>query len=341
MTVAEPRSLRTSAALLPGPAPRDARTSSRSGWPGSTSPDVGRGVMRCHSALAGSDDRSGRSRIVLPAVLASSAISWPPLAMLERLADVAAVTPGARVIAPVAPSGSWSAASTRTSEPTAKAAWSAADCRQLAYPASASVVVATCDHHEQGRARLADRPPGDLPAHHGGGQPPSAVGRLVGQPGQQRQPAERDDRHPGQRECGGEGDHGIDPERSRGRMRDRRIAAQFPHRDRGERHQGQIAARPGDPREPGLPAAAEPGGVGGRGVQRRPGHHRDAHDQHGQGRQPGQRDDAAARIAAQAQVGQAGQRARSGGCRPARPPGRPRRPAAPPRPAPAAPPATW
>ena len=143
MTVAEPRSLRTSAGLLCGPAPRDARTSSRSGWPGSTSPGVGRGVMRCHSALAGSDDRSGRSRIVLPAVLASSAISWPPLAMLARLADVAAVTPGARVIAPVAPSGSWSAASTRTSEPTAKAAWSAADCRQLAYPASASVVVAT------------------------------------------------------------------------------------------------------------------------------------------------------------------------------------------------------
>ena len=92
-------------------------------------------------------------------------------------------------------------------------------------------------------------------------------------------------------------------------MRDRRIAAQFPHRDRGERHQGQIAARPGDRREPGLPAPAEPGRIGGQGVQRRPGHHRDAHHQHGEGRQPGQRGDAAARIAVQAQVAQAGQRA--------------------------------
>ena len=62
--------------------------------------------------------------------------------MLATLAAVAAVTPGAPVIAPVAPGGSGPAASTRTSEPTAKAAWSAADCRQLWYPASASVVVA-------------------------------------------------------------------------------------------------------------------------------------------------------------------------------------------------------
>ena len=81
VTLAEPRSLRTSAALLCGPAARDARISSRSGWPGSTRPDVGRGVMRCHSVLTGSGDRSGRSRIVLAAVLASSAISWPPLPM--------------------------------------------------------------------------------------------------------------------------------------------------------------------------------------------------------------------------------------------------------------------
>ncbi len=82
----------------------------------------------------------------MSAVLASSAIIWSPLLTLvltlARLADVAPVTPGALVIIPVAPNGSSSAASTRTSEPTAKAAWSAADCRQLAYPASASVVVA-------------------------------------------------------------------------------------------------------------------------------------------------------------------------------------------------------
>ena len=62
--------------------------------------------------------------------------------MLAMLAGVAAVTPGARVTAAAAPSGSAAAESTCTSEPTAKAAWSAASCRQLQYPASASVAVA-------------------------------------------------------------------------------------------------------------------------------------------------------------------------------------------------------
>ncbi len=90
-------------------------------------------------------------------------------------------------------------------------------------------------------------------------------------------------------------------------MRDRRIAAQFPDRDRRERHQGQIAARPGDPGEPGLPASAEPGRIGGRSAQRRPGHDRDAQHQHGEGRQPGQHGDATDGIAAQTQAGQAGQ----------------------------------
>ena len=142
MTVTEPRAFRSSAVLVPGAAPRVASTSSRSGWPGSASPDSRRGVMRCHSVLSGSGDRSGRSRIVLSAVPASSAISWPALPVLARLASVTAVTPGAPVIAPVTPGGSGPAESTRTSEPTAKAAWSAVDCRQLAYPASASVVVA-------------------------------------------------------------------------------------------------------------------------------------------------------------------------------------------------------
>ena len=75
-------------------------------------------------------------------MFASSAISWLPLPMLATLAGVAAVTPGAPAIASAAPGGSPPVASTRTSEPTAKAAWSAADCCQLAYPASASVVVA-------------------------------------------------------------------------------------------------------------------------------------------------------------------------------------------------------
>ena len=57
------------------------------------------------------------------------------------LAGVAAVTPGARVNVPVS-SGTAPVELTRTSEPTAKAAWSAADRRQLEYPAKASVVVA-------------------------------------------------------------------------------------------------------------------------------------------------------------------------------------------------------
>ncbi len=75
-------------------------------------------------------------------MLASSAINWLALPVPATLAAVAAVTPGARVTELAAPSGSAPAASTRTSEPTVNAAWSAVDCRQLAYPASASVVVA-------------------------------------------------------------------------------------------------------------------------------------------------------------------------------------------------------
>jgi hypothetical protein len=98
--------------------------------------------MRCHSALRGSGDRSERIRIVLAAVLASSAISGTALPTVVTLAAVAAVTPGTWVIAAAVPSGSPAAESTRTSEPTAKAAWSAADCRQLWYAVSPSVAVA-------------------------------------------------------------------------------------------------------------------------------------------------------------------------------------------------------
>ena len=162
---------------------------------------------------------------------------------------------------------------------------------------------------EQHRACLADRPPGDLPAHHRGGEPPFAVGELVGQPGQQRQPAQRDERQPGKRECGGDGDHGIDLERSGRQVRDRRIAAQLPHRDRGERHHGQVAARQGDAREPALPGPAEPGRTRIQGVQRRPGHHGRAQHEHDECGQPGQRGDAAAGIAGQAHAAQAGQHA--------------------------------
>ena len=134
------------------------------------------------------------------------------------------------------------------------------------------------------------------------------VGRPVGQPGQQRQPAERDECQPGQREGG----RRPPPDRSRAipwpdarPPNSRAVPISRPR----PRHQGQIAACPGDAREPGLPAPAEPGRIGGRSVQRRPGHHHDAQHQHGESRQPGQRDDAVTRIAAQAQAGQAAQHA--------------------------------
>ena len=61
--------------------------------------------------------------------------------MLAMLAGVAAVTPCSPMIA-LGSSGIPSVVSTCTSEPTANAAWSAADRCQLAHPASASVVVA-------------------------------------------------------------------------------------------------------------------------------------------------------------------------------------------------------
>ena len=68
--------------------------------------------------------------MALPAVAVPSAISWLPFPMPVTLAGVAAVTSGARVNVPVL-TGTPAAPSTRRSEPTAKAAWSAADCRQL------------------------------------------------------------------------------------------------------------------------------------------------------------------------------------------------------------------
>ena len=98
-------------------------------------------MMLRHSELSGTGDRSGRSSITWPAVAAPRAISWPPLPMLAMLAGVMAMTPGSPVIA-LGSSGTPAVASTRTSEPTANAAWSAADCCQLLHPASASVVVA-------------------------------------------------------------------------------------------------------------------------------------------------------------------------------------------------------
>ena len=168
-------------------------------------------MMLRHSELSGTGDRSGRSRIALPAVAAPRAISWPPLPMLAMLAGVAAVTPGSPMIA-LGSSGTPAVASTRTSEPTANAAWSAADRCQLAPPSQRERGGGRRDDDEQDRSRLADRPPADLPAHHGGGQPPAALGCPVGQPGQQRQRTERHERDSGQRERGSDGDHGIDPE---------------------------------------------------------------------------------------------------------------------------------
>ena len=86
--------------------------------------------MLCHSLLTGTGDRSGRSRIALPAEAASRAINWPVLPMLVMLAGVAAVTPRSLAIVSVSSGTAW-VAFTRTSAPTAKAAWSAADWCQL------------------------------------------------------------------------------------------------------------------------------------------------------------------------------------------------------------------
>ena len=233
--------------------PERVRICSRFGWPGSTSP-VGRDDALHSCSAEAATGRGGAGSPYRPC--SRPARSAGPRCRGRRCWPASPRDTRCPVIAPLRRAAARPSASTRTSEPTAKAAWSAADCFQLRYPASASVVVAVATTTSRtGPAwrigRLAD-----LQLTRAAASRRAAVGRLVGQPGEQRQPAERDERHPGQRECGGDGDHRIDPERSRGRMRDRRIAAQFPYRDRGQRHEGQIAACPGDPREPGLPALA-------------------------------------------------------------------------------------
>ena len=168
-------------------------------------------MMLRHSELSGSGDRSGRSRIAWPAVPAPTAISWPPPPMLAMLAGVAAVTPGSPVIA-LGSSGPPAPASTRTSEPTANAAWSAADCCQLRHPASASVVVAVATTTSRtGPAwRIGRRPICQLTMAAASRLPRSVAPSAS--LGQQRQRTERHERDPGQRERGSDGDHRIDPE---------------------------------------------------------------------------------------------------------------------------------
>src|SRR5215467_8224130 len=101
------------------------------------------GVIRAQRAAGGSGDRSRRSDTVAAAARPSRASISPPDPRLYRVTGVAAVTPGALATAAAVASWTGRDVDTRTSAPTAKAAWSCADCCQLARWVSATVPVAT------------------------------------------------------------------------------------------------------------------------------------------------------------------------------------------------------
>ena len=130
------------------------------------------------------------------------------------LAGVAAVTPGARVNVPVS-SGTAARGAHLHVRANREGGLVRSRPQPARVPSQSQRGGGRRDDDEQDRSRLADRPPANLPAHDGGGQPPSALGCPVGEPGQQRQRTERDERHSGQRQRGSDGDHGIDPERPR------------------------------------------------------------------------------------------------------------------------------
>ena len=127
----------------PAPLSRLAVIASRPGRPGRGMPAAHLGVIRPQRAAGGSGDKSRRSDTTAAAVRPSRASNSPSDPVLNRVIGVAPVTPGAPATAAAVASWAGLDVVTRTSAPTAKAAWSCADCCQLARWVRATVPVAT------------------------------------------------------------------------------------------------------------------------------------------------------------------------------------------------------